>query len=427
MKTNLRAVARGPIVVASALAAGAVVSAFLFEDRDLGLVLLVWLSAAIPAFLLSYLRGLGNAAVTLSAGMLGLAALQANAAMSGGDLAEALPQPHVAMYVFVLAALVVMVELLHRERSGAEMTTLVDRVTGLPNRAYFDIAVQQEFASAERGRGMTLVMFDVDNLGTINKRFGRPSGDVVIGTLAKIVAGNTRKENLSAHFDTGRFATALREADGKGAEQFAQRVIDQFREISFPWGRATASAGIAEYEAGMGSHEMLIGAADRAVARAKAGGRDMVAFAPDKAEREEIARRAADAARGNAQPPVARKRLYLVDDDASVRSVVKGMLVRMGYEVWDTDDPALAITRHAGAAPDERPAAIVTDVIMPQMTGPRMVSKMVDAEPALRVLYISGYAQSEMTWQGAPGGRVEALAKPFSIEELTASIGRLLA
>jgi diguanylate cyclase (GGDEF)-like protein len=377
-----------------------------------------------PAFLLSHFRGLSRATIMLACAMIALTIIQAT---SVGDTSDALPPAKPASYGAVLVGLLVLIELQYRERRGAEQAGFINRVTGLPNRQYFDVAIQMEFAAAERGRGMALVMFDVDNLDSINTRFGRPAGEVVINTLAKLVAQNTRKENLAAHFDAGRFVAALREADVPGAEVFAQRVLDRLRETAFPWGRATASAGVAAYEPGMGSHEILIGAADRAVAQAKAGGRDVVAVAPGKAEREEVARRVTAAIRsGTPVTHPARRLLYLVDDDASVRSAVKGMLVRMGYDVWDTDDPARAIARYTNAATSERPAAIVADVIMPVMTGPRMVEQIVALNPDVRVVYISGYAQGEITWSGAPGAVVATLAKPFGSEEMTAALAKVL-
>lgn len=421
-----RPLSRTSFLASIVLAAIAIASVFVFPERDEGLGVLIWITALIPAFLLAYFRGLVRAAILIAGSMAAIAIIQAMAV--AGESSDTLPPARPAIYGAVLLGMIVLVEMLHRERRAAGEVALVDRITGLPSREYFDLAIQQEFAAAERGRGMAVVMFDVDNLATVNSRFGRPAGDVAVNTLAKVVAANTRKENLSAHFGNGRFVSVLREGDAKGAAIFAQRVLDQLRESAFPWGgRVTASAGVAEYESGMGTHELLVGAADRAVGRAKSGGRDMVAFAPDKAEREDMARHAAEAARGGAVLESARRLVYLVDDDASVRSALRGMLVRAGYDVWDSGDPPAAIARYRDASPGERPAAVIADVIMPAMTGTRMMAEIAEANPDVRVVYISAYAQSDITWRDAPGGAVAMLAKPFTSEQMMDALAQVTA
>jgi predicted signal transduction protein with EAL and GGDEF domain len=64
--------------------------------------------------------------------------------------------------------------------------------------------------------------------------------------------------------------------DPASAELFARRVQRELREARLRWGRVTVSAGIAFYEEGMGSYEVLLAAADRALYAAKAAGRDRI-------------------------------------------------------------------------------------------------------------------------------------------------------
>lgn len=407
----------------------AIGSAFLFPERGTGLDVLIWITALIPAFLLAYFRGLGRAAVTLAASMATIAALQAVIAfLSAGETSDSLPPATPAPYLGVLVGMLVLVEFLHRERRAADATALVDPISGLPNRRYVDMAIQQEFAAAERGRRLAVVLFDIDRLGAINKRFGRPSGDAVIREVAKVLEANTRMENMSARFDGGQFISVLREADAAAAVVFAQRVLDQVRGLAFPWGRQSASAGVAEFEHGMGSHELLVGAADRALFRAKEGGRDMVVTAPGKEARAAIAQRAADAAAGHGAAPAApnSRLVYVVDDDAAVRSGVKGTLVARGFRVWDTGDPSVAVARYVAAGPDDRPALIITDVIMPVMTGMRMIAQIAESDPAVRVVFMSGYAHGEITWTGMPEGKATALVKPFEEHHLLAAVNAVL-
>ncbi|MDA1081745.1 MAG: diguanylate cyclase [Gemmatimonadetes bacterium] len=422
-------VAFGGSILIAAIAIG---SAFVFPERDIGLGVLIWITAVIPAFLLAYFRGLGGAAVALAASMAAIAGIQASvAALDPAESLDSLPATSPGLYLGVLIGMVVLVEMLYRERRTADATALVDRLTGLPNRGYVDKSIEQEFAAAARGRDLAVIIFDIDRLDAVNKRLGQPSGDAVIRAFAKVLQANTRKENLSARYGGGQFITVLREADTPAAQLFAQRVLDQMRDIPFSWGRQTVSAGIGTYEAGMGSYELLIGAADRALFRAKESGRDSVAVAPDKVARAAIAQRTADAERdhaadGGAASAPGPRLVYLVDDDAAVRSAVKGILAGHGFRVWDTESPAAAIKRYVDAAPEDRPAVIVSDVIMPAMTGMRMIEQIAAHNPAVRVVYMSGFVHGDISWSGLPGGTVKALQKPFEMDALIGAVNEMI-
>jgi CheY-like chemotaxis protein len=181
----------------------------------------------------------------------------------------------------------------------------------------------------------------------------------------------------------------------------------------------------------MGSYELLLGAADRALYQAKEGGRDMVCAAQRYTERagENVPRLsgAMSAIEGDgAAIPSVGARLYLVDDDAAVRSVIKRMLAREGYQVWDTGDPVEAIAHFSKALPHERPDVVLTDVIMPEMTGMRMIDAFAKISPAIKVIYMSGYVQSTISWGGTPGAVVTFLEKPFEREDLLGALQGVL-
>ncbi len=411
----------------------AVGSAFFAPERDIGLGVLIWITAVIPAFLLAHARGLGGVTVTLAAGMAAIAAIQAAAAaIEPGKVAESsarLPAASIGVYVSVAVGILVLVELLHRERRKAAASALVDRLTGLPTQLYATMVVEQEFAAAERGRPLSVVMYNLDGLGTLNKRFGTPAGDAVVRAFAGVLKANTRRENLSACFGDGQFISILREADTPAAVVFAQRVLDQMRDVPFTWGRQTVSAGVASFETGMGSHELLMGAADRALFHAKEAGRDSLAIAPDREKRAEIARQSAastqvQASDGLAAAPI-KPLAFVVDDDAAVRSGIKGLLAGNGWRVWDAGNPLLVIERFAELDPADRPAVIVTDVIMPEMTGIRMMEQIAKIEPDVRVVYMSGYVHGTISWSGMPGANVAVLSKPFPSAALYSAVNEV--
>ena len=409
-----------------------------WESNSFGM--LVWLTVLIPAFLLSYYRGLAGVAIALAGGMAVITATQVSI------VAFQIAEPNwtlliiiVAVYLTISMGIAGLAEVLRRERRAAEELALEDRLTGLPNRRHADMVLDREFAAAERGCRLAVVIFDLDRFKQVNDRHGHGAGDMTLKMFANVLRTNTRKENLSARYGGEEFVSILRDATPQAALIYAQRVLDQTRDSPLPWGKQTVSAGIAVHQPGMGSHELLVAAAYRALYEAKTGGRDMVCVAePQEARPSVAARRVSVTTSPEAVPTPAPARvpggapspaattagvsIYMVDDDSAVRSVLKRMLVANGCKVWDTGDPVEAIRKFETAAPSERPDLILTDVIMPAMTGMRMIDQIVHIEPAVRVVYMSGYVQSKISWGGTPGAVVAFLEKPIRMESLLATI-----
>ena len=394
--------------------------------------MLIWLTALIPAFLLSYYRGLQGVAVALAGGMAVITATQISVVVF--EIAEpnwTMLMAIVAAYLFVSIGIATLAELLLRERRNAEELALIDRLTGLPNRRHVEDALEREFAAAERGRGLAVVMFDLDHFKLVNDQQGHASGDMTLQVFARILAANTRKENLSGRFGGEEFVSVLRDTETGAAIIFAQRVLNEMRDWKLRWGVQTVSAGIAHYQKGMGSYEVLLGEADRALYQAKNGGRDMVCVAAP--ERLPTTAALPSAALPEGQPPVeavdakpVSARIWIVDDDGALRSLLKQMLLEDGHKLWDTGDAREAIQRFADASPAERPDVILADVIMPVMTGMRMIDQIAKISPDVKVIYMSGYVQSVIEWQGTPVSVVTFLEKPIKLDVLLATVQRVL-
>jgi len=116
--------------------------------------------------------------------------------------------------------------------------------------------------------------------------------------------------------------------------------------------------------------------------------------------------------------------ILLVEDEDGVRRVASRALVRAGYTVLEaaSGPDALAIVAGHGAPVD----LVVTDVVMPGMTGLELVERLRAAAPGQRVLYVSGYAEEDMRGRGpTPQGR-EILQKPFAPSGLVEAVRRAL-
>lgn len=116
--------------------------------------------------------------------------------------------------------------------------------------------------------------------------------------------------------------------------------------------------------------------------------------------------------------------ILLVDDDADVRELVSTLLQREGYLVLEASGGAEALRLCTQAEIPLR--LLLTDVQMPGMTGPELVSRALALRPQLSVLYMS--AQSGEAFQAQPGGLAGRafIQKPFTPEALVHAVRSLL-
>ena len=113
----------------------------------------------------------------------------------------------------------------------------------------------------------------------------------------------------------------------------------------------------------------------------------------------------------------------MVEDDEDVRVAVRDMLRRRGYEVQEAADgiEALNLLGEGTAYPQ----LVLTDVMMPRMTGPQLAKRIEALVPTVKVLYMSGYANESLESVG--GQRIAFIPKPFNSEDLLRKIRETLA
>ena len=117
--------------------------------------------------------------------------------------------------------------------------------------------------------------------------------------------------------------------------------------------------------------------------------------------------------------------VLLVEDEDSVRRVIHKFLEREGYQLLEA--------RNAEEAEDiarvyEEPIHIlVTDVMMPGMTGPELAERLARLRPDMKVLFVSGYRHDTLEHEGLLLGQVNLLPKPFPASELLRRVQLLLA
>jgi two-component system, cell cycle sensor histidine kinase and response regulator CckA len=117
--------------------------------------------------------------------------------------------------------------------------------------------------------------------------------------------------------------------------------------------------------------------------------------------------------------------VLVVDDDDQVRAVTRGILRKNGYDVIDARNAGEALLyseKHAGAI-----HLLVTDVVMPQMSGPELATRLAKARPEMKVLCVSGYTDDSIVRHGVLEAHLAFLQKPITPEMLLTKVRDVLA
>ena len=117
--------------------------------------------------------------------------------------------------------------------------------------------------------------------------------------------------------------------------------------------------------------------------------------------------------------------ILLVEDEAAMRSVARKFLERSGYRVLEAETPERALElaeQHAGEI-----SLVLSDVVMPRMSGRELAERLRARWPGMKVLYMSGYTDDGVLRHGTLESGVAFLQKPFGPRELAAKLKAALA
>ncbi len=168
------------------------------------------------------------------------------------------------------------------EQANTQLATLAatDSLTGLCNRRALSERLSVEFVRARRyGSPLSLLMMDVDQFKQYNDAFGHPTGDRVLRTVGHMLHDQARLTDLSARYGGEEFALVLPETDASGALVAAERIRRAIETHTWPLRAVTVSIGVCTLDGAMTDPDAVIAAADHALYRAKAGGRNRVTHA----------------------------------------------------------------------------------------------------------------------------------------------------
>ncbi len=134
--------------------------------------------------------------------------------------------------------------------------------------------------------------------------------------------------------------------------------------------------------------------------------------------------RAGDEPAGERLPAGRGETVLLVEDEPAVIKLAAKILSGLGYRVLSAGTPgqALAEAEQHGAAID----LLLTDVVMPEMTGSQLADRLREKTPGLRVLHMSGYTENVIAQHGVLDQDLHFLAKPFTRRELALKVREVL-
>ena len=169
-----------------------------------------------------------------------------------------------------------------RLRETLRHQSVRDPLTGLFNRRFMEESLERELLRGDRnGQPVALIMLDIDHFKQFNDTFGHQAGDAVLRELGDFLSQRTRGQDIACRFGGEEFVLILAGASVDVARKRAELLREGLKELTAlhagqTLGKITVSAGVSAFPDHGATAEDLIHAADQALYRAKAEGRDRV-------------------------------------------------------------------------------------------------------------------------------------------------------
>jgi signal transduction histidine kinase len=122
--------------------------------------------------------------------------------------------------------------------------------------------------------------------------------------------------------------------------------------------------------------------------------------------------------------PRGSERILLVEDESAVLALVHQVLTQAGYTLIEAATPDQALKLSAEC--DDPIHLLLTDVILPDMSGPKLVQRLAATRPSMKVLYMSGYPEDALGPHGALDAGTAFIQKPFRPEALASKVREVL-
>jgi len=123
---------------------------------------------------------------------------------------------------------------LDEDNNTLESLSLTDSLTGVHNRRYFVECGEQIFKLSKRNKEpLSLIMFDIDHLGSLNTKYGKESGDKVLSILSEVVEEHIRKSDIFARYAKDIFVILLPQTDETNLQNVVHKIESTFNTAEF--------------------------------------------------------------------------------------------------------------------------------------------------------------------------------------------------
>jgi len=169
-----------------------------------------------------------------------------------------------------------------RLRNSLRVQSTRDPLTGLGNRRvvdeHFEALVQQACAARQ---DLSLLVLDIDHFKSFNDQFGHESGDIVLREVGGLLRRTLRHDDIACRLGGEEFVTLLPDTSSAEAERVGEKLrrageLLRPQRVGTELGKVSVSVGVATMDKRGDTADALIRRADRALYRAKAGGRNCV-------------------------------------------------------------------------------------------------------------------------------------------------------
>lgn len=294
-----------------------------------------------------------------------------------------------------------------------------DFLTGLAGRQKAERDIDRFVRLARRhDHRVTLALFRIDRFDGLAARAGQAAVDAVALTFSQLLVRSFRQEDVISRWGPNEYVVALFDANTANASVRVRDVMLGLRERPLSVGAGpgltlTCSAGLATFPHDADDARALHAAADAALVGATGAGSDEVLG---------VASEPGIGASG-------RVDVLLVDDDASVASLLMHALEQRQYSVRWLRHGAEASEALLGDRPEIRPRVILLEVNLPGLNGLTLLRSLASADALrhTRVVLLSSRTTEAETVQAFQLGAFDYVAKPFSVAVLTERIRRALA
>jgi two-component system, cell cycle response regulator CpdR len=116
-------------------------------------------------------------------------------------------------------------------------------------------------------------------------------------------------------------------------------------------------------------------------------------------------------------------RILLAEDDDSLRTFLAAALVKAGHSVADYPDGEQALEALMAMAFD----LLLTDIVMPGIDGVELARKAAEVDPAMKIVFITGFAAVALNPANQAPSKAKVLSKPFHLRELVSEVEKVMA